>query len=446
MLSLKRRKSTFKFCEFTSKQKKLLTWWMPNSPHCKKDAIICDGAVRGGKTVIMALSFVIWSMETFSGKNFGFAGKTIGSLRRNVVEPLKQMLTSRGYDYKDRLSENILIIEKDGVVNMFYLFGGKHEKSQDLVQGFTAAGFLFDEVALMPETFVSQCIARCSIDGAKLWYNCNPEGPFHWFKVQWIDKLKEKNAIRLHFTLDDNPSLSKELKERYMRMFSGVFFERFILGLWVMAEGIIYSMFDRNMVVNAVPAGVKINKKWIGVDYGQSNATVFLLCGLGSDGILYLLDEYYHEGRTENVQKSPSDYSKDFKKWKIKNGVNGMEVRKDATYIDPSAKGFMLQLHQDGEKQIRQADNSVLKGIELFSSIIASNRFRVLKHCKKFIGELSAYRWDPKKQLVGEDVPIKQFDHGLDAIRYVINGTRMIWQTLVITAIPEQPKEKINRA
>ena len=424
----------FKFVPFSLKQKKVLTWWLPESPHHDKDAIVCDGAVRSGKTIIMSLSFVLWATQMFSGSNFGMAGKTIGSFKRNVWFWLKLILWGRGFKIRKltEIGDNVFAISKGGRENYFYIFGGKDEKSQDLVQGFTAAGFFFDEVTLMPQSFVNQAIARCSEEGSKLWFNCNPDGPFHWFKLEWIDNLKEKNALRIHFLLEDNPSLSAKKIEQYKRMFRGIFYERFILGLWVIAEGVIYSMFQRSMVIKNVPLGVKIHKKWIGVDYGQSNATVFLLIGLGSDNRLYILDEYYHQGKESQIQKSPSKYAKDFWKWLIKNGVDGMPVVYDYIFIDPSAKGFMLQLHEEGIKKIRQADNEVLRGIELVSSIIDNDMLRVLEHCTNTIAEFSAYRWDPKAQERGEDRPIKQFDHAMDALRYVCNGNRMLLQRLVI--------------
>lgn len=428
---------------FSRKQAFVLTWWA-NPQYGKYDAVIADGAIRSGKTLIMSLSYVIWAMTTFSDCNFGMSGKTVGSFKRNVWVLLKVMLISRGYKvtkHRDT-GDNAYIVTKGKVSNYFYLFGGRDERSQDLVQGFTAAGFFFDEVALMPRSFVEQAIGRCSMEGAKLWFNCNPEGPFHWFKLEWIDKLKAKNAIRLHFDLNDNPSLSEDTKEKYRRRFTGVFFQRFILGLWVLAEGIIYSMFEQRMIIDRVPLSVVINKKWIGIDYGQSNATVFLLIGLGNDDKLYILDEYFHEGKTDNVQKSPSKYSKDYFKWLKHNGTKAEDektgemilypVRKEYTFIDPAAKSFMIQLYEDGEPGIRSAINDVVEGIELISSIIDNDMLRILKHCEHTIGEFSSYSWDPKAQERGEDKPIKQNDHCMDALRYVVNGTRKIWQLLII--------------
>lgn len=434
------KQKVLKFKPFSLKQKKVLTWWTKNSPHKDKDVIIADGAVRSGKTLIMSLSFIIWSTLHYNGANFGMAGKTIGSFKRNVWFLLKVMLFARGYRVRklSDLGDNVYAISKDSHENYYYIFGGKDERSQDLVQGFTAAGFFFDEVTLMPESFVNQAVARCSEEGAKIWFNCNPDGPFHWFKLEWIDKLKEKNALRIQFQLDDNPSLSKKVKDRYKKMFSGIFYQRFILGLWVLAEGIIYSMFREEMVIDKIPRGVKMIKKWIGVDYGQSNATTFILCGLGSDNKLYILDEYYHEGKKEHIQKSPAKYAKDFRKWLIRNGVKDIDTGQrysvvyEHIFIDPSAKGFMLQLHEEGISKIRQANNEVLRGIETLSSIIDKDMLRVLNKCQNVIKEFSTYRWDPKAQEKGEDKPIKEFDHTMDAIRYVVNGTRIIWQRLIV--------------
>jgi len=421
----------FKFIPFTPKQKKILTWWMPGSKVNDKFGIIADGAVRSGKTLIMSSSFMFWSMSTFNGETFGMAGKTIASFRRNVLVKLKIVLRSRGYHVNEKRSENLLIVTKGNVSNSYYIFGGKDEASQDLVQGLTAAGFFFDEAVLMPETFINQAVARCSVEGSKIWFDCNAGGPYHFFKTEWIDKCEEKNLVRLQFSLDDNPSLSEEVKDRYKKMFSGVFHARYIGGLWVVAEGIIYSMFNNDMVIKKVPC--KIIKKWITIDYGQSNATVFLLCGLGEDGKLYILDEYYHSGKESVIQKSPSTYAKEFRKWLFKNGVEGMPVNYDKIYIDPSAKGFMLQLHEEGVNDVRQANNEVNKGIELLSSIIENDLLRVLAHCKNTLTEFGSYSWDPKAQEKrGEDTPIKKYDHCLDALRYLVNGNRIMWQRAVL--------------
>lgn len=311
MMTISKRKTSvvFKFTSFSKKQKQVLSWWK-HPKYKDKEAIICDGSVRAGKTVIMSLSYIFWAMESYDEEQFGMAGKTIGSLRRNVIRPLKKMLRGRGYAVKDNRTDNILEITKNNKTNYFFLFGGKDEASQDLVQGLTAAGFFFDEVALMPQSFVNQATARLSVDGSKSWFNCNPAGPHHWFKLEWLDKLTEKHAIRIHFTMEDNPSLSERVINRYKRMYSGVFYDRYIRGLWVLSEGIIFDNFDAETMVKEPPKNAIASQYYVSIDYGTQNATVFLLWAKYEEN-WYCIDEYYYSGRDESKQKSDDKYLKD---------------------------------------------------------------------------------------------------------------------------------------
>ncbi len=240
--------AAFRFRPFSRRQKQVLTWWCSTSPvQAAADGLIADGSIRSGKTVSLSLSFVLWGMARFNGQNFALCGKTIASLRRNVVGVLKQMLTARGgYTAAERRGDNLLIVTRGTVTNYYYLFGGKDEGSQDLIQGITLAGALFDEVALMPESFVNQATARCSVDGSKFWFNCNPEGPEHWFYKSWILQARAKNLLYLHFTMDDNLSLSEPIKARYRAQYTGVFYERYIRGRWVVAEGLVYPFVAAN--------------------------------------------------------------------------------------------------------------------------------------------------------------------------------------------------------
>ncbi|CAM3001392.1 PBSX family phage terminase large subunit [Hathewaya histolytica] len=407
----KKKVALFKFKPFSKKQKQVLNWWMESSPVSDKDILIADGSVRAGKTVVMSLSFVMWAMEVFDGENLALCGKTIGSLRRNVVKPLKRMLKGRGYKCKEHRADNYITISRNGVSNDFYLFGGKDEGSQDLIQGITLAGVLFDEVALMPQSFVNQATARCSIDGAKMWFNCNPDGPYHWFKVEYLDKLEEKNAVHLHFTMDDNLSLSEKVKERYKRMYSGIFYKRYILGLWCLAEGVIYDMFNEDFhKVKTVPR--KYEKYYVSVDYGTQNATVFLLWGL-CEGKWYIVKEYYYSGRDKSLQRTDVQYSKDLKKFL--GGIVPVKI-----IIDPSAASFIAQLKGDGFTQIRKAKNDVLDGIRTVASALSLDIVKVNDCCKETMKEFTSYVWDPKKASIGMEEPLKDKDHCMDAMRYFI--------------------------
>ena len=379
------KKATIKFSPFSKKQKKVLTWWLPNSPVSDKDGIIADGAIRSGKTISMSLSYSIWAMSNFNGQSFGMCGKTIGSFRRNVLFWLKLMLKSRGYKVEDKRADNLMVVSKGDITNYFYIFGGKDERSQDLIQGITLAGCFFDEVALMPESFVNQATGRCSVDGSKFWFNCNPDGPYHWFKTNWIDKQEEKNILYLHFTMDDNLSLSEKIKKRYAGMYSGIFYKRYILGLWVVAEGIIYSMFDKEKhVVKA--SDYQYKEYYVSCDYGTQNPTSFGLWGKTLDNKHVMIKEYYYSGRTTGVQKTDLEYSKDLKEftkdYKIKYVI-----------LDPSAASFKAQLIKDGFKVIK-AKNSVLDGIRLVASLLTELKIFFDESCYDTFKEFSSYIWD----------------------------------------------------
>lgn len=409
-MSLTIRKAVFKFKPFSKKQKKVLTWWMPESPMHDKDGIIADGAIRSGKTLSMSLSFVIWAMETFNGQNFGMCGKTIGSFRRNVLFWLKLMLKSRGYKVHDNRADNLVTVTRKGAANYFYVFGGKDERSQDLIQGITLAGVFFDEVALMPESFVNQATGRCSVDGSKFWFNCNPDGPYHWFKVNWINEIVKKNILYLRFAMDDNLSLSEKIKARYRSMYTGVFYKRYILGLWTIAQGIIYDMFDAEKhAIHEVPE--ELTKEcYISIDYGTQNATVFLLWERGISGVWYCTEEYYYSGREEAKQKTDSKFADDLIEF-----INGRQI--EQIIIDPSAASFIAELKTRG-LSIRKAKNEVIDGIRVTGVALDLGRIKILDNCINTIKEFSNYIWDKKAADRGEDKPIKDHDHAMDALRY----------------------------
>ncbi|MYL44601.1 PBSX family phage terminase large subunit [Virgibacillus halodenitrificans] len=407
----KKKPALFKFKPFSKKQKQVLTWWNKESPVKDKDGIICDGSVRAGKTVVMSLSFVMWAMESFNDENLGMAGKTIGSFRRNVVTPLKRMLRSRGYKVKDHRADNMLAITYNGKTNYFYIFGGKDEGSQDLIQGITLAGMFFDEVALMPQSFVNQATARCSVEGSKLWFNCNPEGPHHWFKVEYLDQVKEKNMLHLHFMMDDNLSLSDKIKERYKRMYSGIFYKRYILGLWVLAEGIIYDMFNKDKHVVRTKNRPYL-KYHVSIDYGTQNPTTFGLWGF-YNGIWYKVKEYHHSGRETNKQKTDIEYSADLKKF-----VAGIKIK--SIIVDPSAASFIAQLEKDGF-YVERAVNEVVNGIRNMSTALNEGKIKYNDCCIETQREFSSYIWDSKATDRGEDKPVKENDHHMDGDRYFVN-------------------------
>lgn len=402
----------FTFKPFSKKQLQVLFWWQ--SPQYKdKFAIIADGSVRAGKTVIMSFSYVRWAMMNFDGVNFGMAGKTIGSLRRNVIRDLKRMLISEHYHVKDNQSENMLTVSKNGKTNYFFLFDGTNEASQDLVQGITLGGFFFDEVALMPESFVAQATSRLSVEGSKAWFNCNPDSPYHWFKLQWIDQLAKKNAIRIHFLMKDNPSLSEETLRRYDSMYSGVFYLRYILGQWAMADGLVYDNFDREKMVVDIPKEPVWEKQWISIDYGTQNATVFKLWSLFK-GTWYNNAEYYYSGRETGRQKTDEQYIDDLEDFFFEHDLSRKNVK---LIVDPSAASFKKALRNRGFGVVN-ANNNVLDGVRFMMTQMNLGKMKWTEASQHTLKEFGSYMWDKKAADRGEDAVVKEHDHCLDADRY----------------------------
>ncbi|GAB6455123.1 PBSX family phage terminase large subunit [Bacillus cereus] len=412
----KKKPAPFKFKPFSKKQMKVLTWWKPNSPVKDYDGIICDGSIRAGKTVSMALSYVMWAMESFEGENFGMCGKTIGSHRRNVITPLKKMLKSRGYKVKDHRSENMLTITKDGVTNYFYIFGGKDESSQDLIQGITAAGMFFDEVALMVQSFVNQATGRLSVTGSKMWFNCNPAGPYHWFKEKWLDQKKEKNLLHLKFSMDDNLSLDEKTKSRYHRMYSGVFYRRYIKGEWAAASGLIFDMFDEKVhKVESVDRNYV--EYYVSCDYGTQNAMAYGLWGKcieeGSKEVWYKIKEYHYSGRDTEKQKTDQEYYEDYEEF-----VGDLPIK--GTVVDPSAASFIAVLMRN-KRKVYKARNNVKEGIGNVGIALNTGIAYFNDCCVETFKEFASYIWDEKAIQRGEDKPLKENDHHMDETRYFIN-------------------------
>ena len=369
-----------KFKPFSKKQLKVLSWWKVDGIKDKYDAIIADGSVRSGKTVSMSISFLMWAMENFSDCNFAICGKTVGSCRRNVIKPLINMMSGR-YNIKDKRSENLLTVSKKGKTNTFYIFGGKDESSQDLIQGVTLAGVLFDEVALMPRSFVEQALARCSVEGARFWFNCNPDNPNHWFYREWVLKAPEKHALRLKFLMDDNLSLSDKVKQRYYSLYQGTFYRRFILGEWVIAEGLVYQDYNDHIK----------EKLWN-----------------GNPDELVGVDEYYYNSRKEGYQRTDEEHYAELEKLA---GDRYME----RVIIDPSAASFKATIKKHGKFFVKSAKNDVINGIRTTSQMLTDGRIKIGVKCKASQEEFGMYRWDDKAEV---DKVVKENDHAMDDIRY----------------------------
>lgn len=381
------------------KQQKILAF-----PYSKYDALICDGAVRSGKTSIMMWAFVRWAMENFSGQRFGVCGRTVDSCTKNIIVPFSAMsLAKERYIIRWRRGDKVMEVRRGAVTNYFEVFGGKDEASYTLIQGRTLAGVLLDEVVLMPRSFVEQALTRCSVDGAKLWFSCNPGSPQHWFYTEWIKRHKERNALYLHFEMTDNLGLSEKTLERYQNMFTGVFYDRYIRGLWVLAEGLVYDFGEENIVDDVPESG----EYYISCDYGTLNPfSAGLWCWDGKTATR--IREYYYSGREEHRNKTDEEYYTELEKL-----VGELPVI--SVIVDPSAASFIEVIKRHGKFKVRKAVNDVLPGIATTARYLRSGALKIHRSCKDAIREFGLYRWDEKST---EDRPIKENDHAMDDTRY----------------------------
>lgn len=414
----------FQFQPFSPKQRQLLFWYEEHSPHKDCDIMIADGSIRSGKTIACICSFLRWSLAHFSGENFILAGKTIGTLKKNVIGPLLQIVEAWGLPYHFvRSSENY--VEIGG--NMYYLYDANNQSSQDRLQGLTAAGAYADEVALFPENFVEQMIGRCSLEGSKIYMNCNPENPNHYVKTELIDKAKEKNIYHLHFTLDDNLTLSPKTKERYQRMFTGVFYKRFILGEWAQTEGLVYQEFADKKAQFVASLAPPIHYAVIGVDFGGSKSGhSFTLTGF-TQGFkqVVVLDEYYHNN-IKNGRLSPKEVEGAFLDFvqRAKSKYKVYEV-----YCDSAEQTLIEGLRvAAAQAHLGIEVKNALKGpinnrIAFYNSLIAQRRFLIMSHCQETIKALEMAVYDSKKPVKDE-----RLDDGstnidsLDSMEYTTEG------------------------
>ncbi len=383
-----------------------MNWWrMPETRNL--DAVICDGAVRSGKTTAISVGFVIWACTCFHQQNFALCGKTRASLRRNLLLPLYQFLSAFGFQVTDRPSAGYADIEFHGHRNRFYCFGGKDEASASLIQGITLAGVLLDEVALMPRSFVDQALARCSVPGSRIWFSCNPDRPSHWFYREWICKADEKHALYLHFKMDDNLTLRPAIRRRYERFYQGVFYDRYVRGIWVAAQGLVYPMFRPESHTGSPPETPE--RYVISCDYGTVNPASFGLWGY-SRGCWYRLCESYYDSAVTGVPRTDEEHYE-----ALVQLAGDRQI--EQVIVDPSAASFIACIRRHGKFPVVAAKNDVLSGIRRTADALRNGEIRIGTCCTDALREFSLYVWDEKSQ---KDAPRKEYDHAMDDIRYFV--------------------------
>ena len=420
MTKRNRRPATFRFLPFSEQQRRMIHWWRPMSPLSGRDYVIADGAIRSGKTIACIIGFLTWSQEMFRGESFILAGKTMGALKKNVIRPMLQILESWDWPYSYIRSGTDARLEIGS--NSYYLYGANTEAAQDALQGLTAAGAYLDEAALFPKSFVDQAIGRCSVKGAKIWMNCNPEGPHHYIREEFLlpEKQKEKGVYHLHFMMTDNLSLSPEVIERYERAWphGSVFYKRFILGQWVAADGLIYQQFADNvndyLIDDTWLSQNQIVVATIGVDFGGTkSAHSFTLTGFTSGfRQVVVLDEFYCKKRL-----NPSQLQDAFIDFVLR--AQGKYKVYEA-YCDSAEQTLIAGLEQAcADRGVRIDVRNALKGpindrIAFYNSLIAQNRWKVMRHCTNIISAFEQAVYDEKK--ANQDVRLDDGTMNVDSL------------------------------
>lgn len=396
-----------------------------------------EGSVRSGKTIGSIIAWLRFIREAPPG-NLLMAAKTERTLKRNVIHPMQDMLGKRRVRY----------VQGDGELHVcgrrIYVAGANDERAQEKIRGLTLAGAYVDEASTIPESFWSMLLTRLSVEGARLFGTTNPDNPRHWLLKDYLDRASvtiERDGTvrhggdgaelldlaRFRFRLDDNPHLPAAYIQALEREFVGLWYRRFILGEWVAAEGAIYDMLDLER--HAVDQLPDIRRWWLTCDYGTTNPTHVLLIGEHDDGLV-VAREWRWDSRAQRRQLTDGEYSTKLRSW-VEGGCDDaadpQTMSLERMFVDPSAASFIRQLHRDGWP-VRQADNTVDDGIRETASLLAAGRLTIHESCTHLLDELSGYSWDPKAQDRGEDAPLKQDDHGPDALRYAVRGLRRTWR------------------
>ena len=384
MAKKKKRPAIFRFAPFSEQQRRLIHWWRPMVKASENNFVIADGSIRSGKTIACIIGFLTWSQSTFSGQSFIIAGKTMGALKKNVIRPMLQILEAWGWSYEYIRSGTDARLEVGS--NTYYLYGANTEASQDALQGLTAAGAYLDEAALFPRSFIDQAVGRCSVDGWKFWMNCNPAGPHHFIKEEFLnpEEMRKKKVYHLHFTMDDNLSISQKRKEEYKNAWphGSVFYKRFILGQWVAADGLIYQQFADNVkkyLINEEDLKeYNIMYAVIGVDFGGTkSAHSFTLTGFtkGYQQVV-VLDEYYCKKRID-----PKHLQDDFIDF-VKRAQAKYKVFE--AYCDSAEQTLISGLESACiQASVRIELRNAIKGpindrIAFYNSLISQNRWKIM--------------------------------------------------------------------
>ena len=365
---------------------------------------IWQGAVRSGKTYVSLLRFIRAVSEGPTGE-YAILTRTYDSFKRNV---LPQIMSFIGADAKHYSGKRELVIWGKTI----NVVGCDDERSEYKIRGATFAGAYVDEATIIPESVFKQLISRCVMGGAQIFATTNPDSPYHWLKRDFLDNNPDVKSWE--FTLHDNPQLTTDEKAYLTRQYKGIWYKRFIEGLWVMAEGCVYDFFDTSThVIDFSPSNAQ--EYIVGIDYGTANPTAFTLLGINRSKFpnMWVEETYFYDSKAHQRQMTDTEQADAFVKF-----IKGRPIR--AIYIDPSAASFKLELYRHGVQNLYDAQNEVLDGIRMVSNFLNNGSLKVCRCNEHLIKEFQSYCWDSKCALTGIDKPLKTNDHILDSLRYSI--------------------------
>lgn len=412
-------------------QKQLESFAHADADASKGRVNIWHGAVRSGKTVGSLLAFLVGVANAPEQGEIVVIGRTRDTIFRNLIGPLQDnnmygvmaqhVRYNRGAPTADIFGRTVHVI------------GASDVRAEAAIRGMTICLAYVDETTLVAEEFFNQLVARMSVQGARIFTTTNPDGPRHWLKTGYIDRADERGHKVFHFELDDNRAyLPDGYIEGLQAQYTGMWHDRFIKGLWTMADGVIYESFNpAHHVVDRLPDMQRI--LGVGIDYGTTNPTRGIKLGLGVDNKLYAMAEWAPGSGTT------TDHSRSLRQF----------INTDAPeylYIDPAAAVFKVQLQRDGFTNYLNASNKVGAGIGVVASLFTTEQLLIHTSCTELLGEIPGYVWDAKAAEKGEDSPVKLNDHAVDALRYAVATSRPMWQPYLPTldAVKRLPDERIE--
>lgn len=387
---------------YTPKQLELLKLWKTNK---LKRINLLSGSVRSGKTWISLVLWAFWVATMPKDKNYLMTAKSLTTLKRNALDLLVDLVGEQNFIYSLGQKQAYLFGRK------IYLEGANDARSESKIRGMTLQGAYCDELTLYGEDFFTMMLSRLSEHNAKLFATTNPDTPMHWLNKKYIERRHELNMMLMEFLIDDNIFLDPQYVEELKKEYVGVFYDRFIKGKWVVAEGLVYKIFDDKKSMILKDCNIDdYNEFYVSIDYGTVNP-----CSMGLWGVNNIeaarIKESYFNSREEKYQRTDEEHYQ-----ALLDLVGDLPITR--IVVDPSAASFIECIRRHGKFRVKPAVNNVIDGIRVVSSLLNAEILHIDNNCKDCIKEFGLYRWDEKRN---DDTVLKENDHAMDEVRYFCN-------------------------